>query len=172
MKYIKLYEEYSDDELKGLIGDLEGIGHQHKLIPGQDFGFGRNMQEKNDGEHILFLSQQAKDQIEKALGEDFNSKAFFNQMAVSTIKPFPGWAGIKGIKDKWITHSIVGRILKREDLIYVSPINRESFPPYFLQLKSHNREFPASSFQSRQLAKSRVQELYSKLIPYIEKITF
>lgn len=172
MKHIKLYEEYSDDELKGLIGDLEGIGHQHKLIPGQDFGFGRNMQEKNDGEHILFLSQQAKDEIEKALKEDFNSKAFFNQMAVSTIKPFPGWAGIKGIKDKWITHSIIGRILKKEELVYFSPANKESFPQYFLQLKSHNREFPPSSFRSKPLAKSRVQELYSKLIPYIEKITF
>jgi hypothetical protein len=172
MKYIKIYEEFTDDELKGLIGNLNKVGQQHQLIPGQDFGFGRNMQEKNDGEHILFLSQQAKDQIEKALKEDFNSGAFFNQMAVSTIKPFPGWAGIKGIKDKWSTHSIIGRILKREELIYVSPINRESFPPYLLQLKSHNREFPASSFKSKQLAKLRVQELYSKLIPYIEKITF
>ena len=168
MKHIKIYEEYSDDELKGLIGDLEGIGHQHRLIPGQDFGFGRNMQEKNDGEHILFLSQQAMDQIEKKLKEDFNSKAFFNQMAVSTIKPFPGWVGIKGIKDKWITHSIIGRILKRGELVY----NRESVPLYFLQLKSHNREFPATGFKAKPLAKSRVQELYSKVIPYIEKITF
>ena len=172
MKYIKLYEEYSDDEISSLIGDLEKAGHQHRLILGQDFGFGGNMQEKNDGEHILFLSQQAKDQIEKALKEDFNSGAFFNQMAVSTIKPFPGWAGIKGIKDKWITHSIIGRILKREELVYFSPANKESFPQYFLQLKSHNREFPPSSFRSKHLAKLRVQELYSKLIPYIEKITF
>ena len=120
MKYIKLYEEYSDDELKDLLGDIESVGHKHRLVPGQDFGFGKNMQEKNDGEQILFLSQEAKDQIEKALKEDFNSGAFFNQMAVSTIKPFPGWAGIKGIKDKWITHSIIGRILKRGSSLFFS----------------------------------------------------
>jgi hypothetical protein len=66
----------------------------------------------------------------------------------------------------------MGQILKKEDLIYVSPIIKESLPPYFLQLKSHNRAFPGARFQSKLLAKSRVQELYSKLIPYIEKITF
>jgi hypothetical protein len=93
-------------------------------------------------------------------------------MSISTIKSFPGWAGIKGIKDKWTTHGIMGQILKKENLIYVSHIIKESLPPYFLQLKSHNRVFPAAMFQSKPLAKSRVQELYSKLIPYIEKITF
>ena len=31
MRHIKIYEEYSDDDLKGLIGDLESIGHKHKL---------------------------------------------------------------------------------------------------------------------------------------------
>ena len=172
MKHIKLYEEYSDDELKDLLGDIESVGHKHRLIPGEDFGFGKTMKEENDGDRILYLSQQAKNEIEKSLKEDFNSKAFFNQMSISTIKPFPGWAGIKGIKDKWTTHGIMGQILKKEDLIYVSPIIKESLPPYFLQLKSHNRAFPGARFQSELLAKSRVQELYSKLIPYIEKITF
>lgn len=27
MKHIRLYEEYSDDEIKSLIGDLRGVGH-------------------------------------------------------------------------------------------------------------------------------------------------
>jgi hypothetical protein len=172
MKHIKLYEDYSEDELKDLLGDLESVGHKHRLIPGEDFGFGKTMKEENLGEQILFLSQEAKDQIERALKEDFNANAFFNRSAISTIKPFPGWAGIEGISSKWTTHPIMGRILKKDDLVYASTLQKESFPPYFIQLSSHNREFPASNFRSKQLAKLRVQELYSKLIPYIEKITF
>jgi hypothetical protein len=172
MKHIKLYEEYSDDELKDLLGDIESVGHKHRLIPGQDFGFGKNMQEKNDGEQILFLSQEAKDQITRALEEDFNVDAFFNRAPYINMKPFPGWADTKGVSTKWFTHPIMGQILKRDNLVYVPSINRESFPPYFLKVKSHNREFPATSFKSKLLAKLRVQDLYSKLIPYIEKITF
>jgi hypothetical protein len=172
MKHIKLYEEYSDDELKNLLGDLESAGHKHRLIPGEDFGFGKDMKEENDGDQILFLSQEAKDQITRALERDFNVDAFFNHAPYSTMNPFPGWAGIKGVSTKWFTHPIMGQILKRDDLAYVPSINRESFPPYFLNVKSHNREFPAASSKSKPLAKLRVQELYSKLIPYIEKITF
>ena len=172
MKHIKIYEEYSDDELNDLLGDLESVGHKHRLIPGEDFGFGKTMKEENNGEQILFLSQEAKDQIERALKEDFNANAFFNRSAISIIKPFPGWEGIKGISSKWTTHPIMGRILKKDDLVYASPVHRESLPPYFLQLKSHNREAPASNFISEQLAKLRVQELYSKIIPYIEDIKF
>ena len=44
MRHIKIYEEYSDDDLKGLIGDLESIGHKHKLEFGKDYGLGLNMQ--------------------------------------------------------------------------------------------------------------------------------
>jgi uncharacterized protein YejL (UPF0352 family) len=32
MRHIKIYEEYSDDELKDLLGDLESVGHKHRIL--------------------------------------------------------------------------------------------------------------------------------------------
>jgi hypothetical protein len=42
MKHIKLFEDYSDEEIEALLGDLETIGHSQRLIPGKDFGFGES----------------------------------------------------------------------------------------------------------------------------------
>ena len=40
MKHIKLYEEYSDDELNDLLGDLKSVGHvPFKPKLGEDYGF-------------------------------------------------------------------------------------------------------------------------------------
>ena len=36
MRHIKIYEDYSDDDLKDLMGDLESIGHKPKLEFGKD----------------------------------------------------------------------------------------------------------------------------------------
>jgi hypothetical protein len=74
MKHIKIFEEYSDDELKDLMGDLESIGHDYRLIPGQDFGFGKLLDKKNTGEEILFLSPKTVSQLSK--------KGFFNPKLV------------------------------------------------------------------------------------------
>jgi hypothetical protein len=39
MKHIKLYEEYSDDEIKGLLNDLEEVGLSYSPVLGRDYGF-------------------------------------------------------------------------------------------------------------------------------------
>lgn len=65
MRHIKIYEEYSDDELQDLIGDLSGVGHKHRLVQGEDFGFGPDLKGKNDGKTLLFLTQWAVDQLAK-----------------------------------------------------------------------------------------------------------
>jgi hypothetical protein len=65
MKHIKLYEDYSDDELSDLIGDLRGVGHKHKLVQGEDFGFGPDLKGKNDGKTLLFLTSWAIEQLRK-----------------------------------------------------------------------------------------------------------
>lgn len=66
MRHIKIYEEYSDDELRDLIGDLEKVGHKHKLVQGEDFGFGPDLKGENNGKNILFLTPWALKQIEKS----------------------------------------------------------------------------------------------------------
>lgn len=65
MRHIKIFEEYSDDDLNDLIGDLSGVGHKHRLVQGEDFGFGPDLKGKNDGKTILFLTSWAVDQLKK-----------------------------------------------------------------------------------------------------------
>ena len=65
MRHIKIYEEYSDDDLNGLIGDLSTVGHKHKLVQGEDFGFGPDLKGKNDGKTLLFLTSWAIEQLRK-----------------------------------------------------------------------------------------------------------
>ena len=65
MRHIKIYEEYSDEDLNDLIGDLSGVGHKHKLVQGEDFGFGPDLKGKNDGKTLLFLTSWAIEQLRK-----------------------------------------------------------------------------------------------------------
>lgn len=66
MRHIKIYEEYSDEELRGLIGDLESVGHKHKLQFGKDFGLGINMVITNvTGKSTLFFTPEAVQFLEE-----------------------------------------------------------------------------------------------------------
>lgn len=58
MKYIKLFEDYSEEDLKDLMGDLEGIGHKYKLTRGEDFGFGPNLDKENNGKEVMYLTPE------------------------------------------------------------------------------------------------------------------
>lgn len=40
MRHIKIFENYSEEELDSLQQDLEGIGHTYKFERGKDFGLG------------------------------------------------------------------------------------------------------------------------------------
>ena len=59
MKHIKLFEDYSDGELKDLMGDLETIGHKHRLVRGEDYGFGLDMDQENNGKNLMVLTDYA-----------------------------------------------------------------------------------------------------------------
>ena len=172
MRHIKIYEEYSDEELRDLIGDLESVGHQHQLIPGQDFGFGKDMKSQNTGEEILYLSDLAKEKIQEALKRDIGY-LFFTNSGISG-KPFDGWRGIKGISSPGkygMNQSISGIIVNTMHAIWYTG-NPSSYPPFVIKLQSGSRAFPNRERGNLLLGKERVKELYSKIIPYIEKIKF
>ena len=59
MKHIRIYEEYSDNDLKDLMGDLDTIGHKHQLVKGKDFGFGIDLKGKNDALNQLYFTPEA-----------------------------------------------------------------------------------------------------------------
>jgi hypothetical protein len=42
MKHIKLFENYTDEELRDLQDTLHDIGHKTRFVQGEDFGFGKN----------------------------------------------------------------------------------------------------------------------------------
>jgi hypothetical protein len=56
MKHIKLFEDYTEDELRDLQDDLHGIGHKSRFIQGEDFGFGKGFKEENSGETFPSIS--------------------------------------------------------------------------------------------------------------------
>jgi len=77
MRNIKLYEEYSDDEIKDLIGDLKSVGHvPFKPKLGKDYGFTSNLlmepPNSKDPVNVYFTPETVQYMIEKRMAE--NSK--------------------------------------------------------------------------------------------------
>jgi hypothetical protein len=82
MRHIKLYEDYSDDDLKDLIGDLEEIGLLYQPKFGVDYGYlssGEITSEspKSDFERpsIIFSEEAKKYLIKKKILEDPKSRS-------------------------------------------------------------------------------------------------
>jgi hypothetical protein len=76
MKHIRLFEDYSDEEIESLLGNLETIGHRYRLVPGEDFGFGYDRQNngymkgKNDGRNPLMIKKEViEDLVERGVME-------------------------------------------------------------------------------------------------------
>lgn len=73
MKHIQLFEDYSDEEIDRLLGDLETIGHKYRLVSGEDFGFGKDIQQqrkwymkgRNDGYNELVIKKSVVDDMLK-----------------------------------------------------------------------------------------------------------
>jgi len=61
MKHIKVFEDYSEEELRDLQDTLHDIGHNTKFIQGEDFGFGTNFKGENDGIALLRISKKMFD---------------------------------------------------------------------------------------------------------------
>ena len=68
MKHIRLFEEYSDEELRALQDDLHGIGHKTKFVRGEDFGFNPDFKGENKGGISLRFSKEMFDDLQK-MGE-------------------------------------------------------------------------------------------------------
>ena len=76
MKHIQLFEDYSPEEIDRLLGDLETIGHEYRLKPGEDFGFGKDIQQHrrwfmkkpNTGyESLVIKKSVVEDMLKKGL---------------------------------------------------------------------------------------------------------
>lgn len=66
MRHIKLFEDYSDEEIGDLMGDLETIGHKHQFVKGKDYGFGKDMDLENNGKNLMVFTDYAITELVKS----------------------------------------------------------------------------------------------------------
>ena len=65
MKHIKLFEDYSDEELRDLQDTLHGIGHRSKFVFGEDFGIGDEFKTSIKGNEWPYISPEFFDLLLK-----------------------------------------------------------------------------------------------------------
>lgn len=65
MKHIKIFEDYSEEELRDLQDTLHDIGHKTKFVQGEDFGFqhsfgihSKQFKDPNNGEWFPEISSE------------------------------------------------------------------------------------------------------------------
>jgi len=78
MKHVKLYDEYSDEELKDLLGDLKSVGHvPFKPKLGEDYGFtARILPEPPDPKNpanVYFTPETVEYMIKKRMAEKLDN---------------------------------------------------------------------------------------------------
>ena len=172
MRHIKIYEEYSDDDLKDLIGDLETVGHKHRLVQGEDFGFGPDLKGKNDGKTILFLTSWAVDQIGKTDLVD-------NQQL-----EWPKWPEYRGTHYENIGKIPIPQLRRSRDLDSLYPpktgffsgerksIVNEDLWFVSLTVTSTGRNFPLSPFDSSKMfiSPKKVAPAYDIIVDKIKNV--
>ena len=173
MRHIKIYEEYSDDEIKDLIGNLSGVGHKHRLVQGEDFGFGPDLKGKNDGKTLLFLTSWAVDQL---------SKTNLVYKSDRTELMWPKWPEYKDAYNGGIP---IPKLRRAEDLtsleyppkmgFFVG--NRESIVNkdlYFVSLSSTRtgRNFPLNPFDSPNMfiSSKKVAPAYDIIVDKLKNV--
>lgn len=172
MKHLKIYEEYSDDDLKDLIGDLETVGHKHRLVQGEDFGFGPDLKGKNDGKTLLFLTSWAVDQLEKTDLVD-------NQQL-----EWPKWPEYKGTHYENIGKIPIPQLRRSRDLDSLYPPKTGFFSGerksivnedlWFVSLSAtrEGRNFPLNPFDSSNMfiSPKKVAPTYDIIVDKIKNV--
>jgi hypothetical protein len=94
MKHVRLFEDYSEEELRALQVDLEGIGHDYKLLQkGRDFGYGTALHDGSSQGYPLYLTKGAAKKLEdKGIIVKVNDQYLFTDNRISKrlnpITPF------------------------------------------------------------------------------------
>jgi hypothetical protein len=176
MRHIKIYEEYSDDEIKNLMGNLEKVGHKHRIVKGEDYGFNEDMKGENTGTNTLYLSQFGADVLKKNLQKDFKG----NYMTTYGFKDediFPYFRGIPGTKTSSSRYPspISAHIYPAsQHWKYKSVVDssKKNFPPHFVWVSSGPKNFPASHWGQthKEMGKDRVKKIYNGVLEYLKKI--
>jgi hypothetical protein len=73
MKHIKLFEDYSEEELKDLIGDLKSVGLSDSPVLGEDYGFTSDLLKEspnpNWAYNVLFTPETVEYMVKNGMAE-------------------------------------------------------------------------------------------------------
>jgi len=72
MKYIKIFEDYSEEELKDLIGDLKSVGLSDYPVLGEDYGFTSKLLKESPNpkeSYVLFTPEAVEYMIKNGMAE-------------------------------------------------------------------------------------------------------
>ena len=176
MRHIKIYEEYSDDELKDLLGDLESVGHKYRIVKGEDYGFNEDMKGENTGANTLYLSQFGADVLQRNLLKNFG-KSYMTTYGSKAEDIFPYFRGIQGTRTASSKYpsSISAHIYPiHNHWKYKGSTDyaKKNFPPYFVWVSSGAKNFPAPYWGQtfKQMGKDRVKKIYDGVLEYLKKI--
>ena len=177
MRHIKIYEEYSDDELKDLLGDLEKVGHKYRIVKGEDYGFNEDMKGENTGTNTLYLSKFGAEVLKKNLEKDFKGKSYMTTYGFKDEDIFQYFRGIPGTKTASSRYPspISAHIYpanhhwKYKNIVDSA---KKNFPPYFVWVSSGAKNFPASYWGQahKEMGKDRVKKIYNGVLEYLKKI--
>ena len=131
MRHIKIYEGYSDDELKDLMGDLETIGHKHKLEFGKDYGLGSKMEKRDvSGKSTLWFTPEAVEFL-KEVG--YLKDPVLNRIFDYKIKD----DSLPSMRGNYSNKTISAGVKKHEN---------KSGSPYYFKMFYQDQEFPELYF--------------------------
>jgi len=153
MRHIKLFEDYSDEEIEGLLGDLETIGHKPQLYKGKDFGFGRDLKGENNGVKYLYFTPEAI------------SFLIENGVVDKSLKIKNGWLG--KIKGQYGTSKVISGEFRKS----VGAINGEL--GYYILIETTSGEeqrWPEAYYKHLRFRRPTIIRLMNEFISKIEKI--
>ena len=154
MRSIEIYEEYSDEEIRGLIGILESVGHKHKLEFGKDYGLGLNMEKRDvSGKSTLWFTPEAVEFLKET---GYIKDPFFNPTFDFKLKEesLPRMKGTYGYR-------IISAGLKKHE--------NKSGSPYYFKMFYQNQEFP-ETYYGKKFRKPTIIVALNKIISEIEAL--
>ena len=153
MRNIEIYEEYSDEEIRGLIGSLESVGHKHKLEFGKDYGLGLNMEKRDvSGKSTLWFTPEAVEFLkEKGYIKDSSNPTFDFKLKEESLPRMKGQYGYK---------TITAGLKKKQDFLGFS---------YYFKMFYQDQEFP-ELYYGKKFRKPTIIVALNNIIKEIETL--
>jgi hypothetical protein len=87
MNHLKLYEDFSDEELEGLFNDMSSLGFGKVFIErGQDYGIGKSLDKGPETKYNMYFSQEAVDFLIEKGAVKKTTENYFDFIKIPGVK--------------------------------------------------------------------------------------